>query len=279
MSSGSAAGVAVLGDGLLRRRAENSWSAVAAPAHREPGGLRASPRRRSGEPPTSAAPGRDRRGSSQSGPARAPATSGRERAPAAGGEPRDRLSATPIGVRIGVIADDHGHLDPMVLKIFAGVTHIIHAGDIMDPQILESLATIAPVTAVAGNMDSQRPTSALPREVTGEVAGVRFVVGHKRKRLLKDLAAGNINGLAKGEVPDLVVYGHDHMPAAAWVDGTLFLNPGSASAPYEEDDGPTVAVVEAGPAGLAVRFVPLAHSETTSRAGAPKRAGLKTKDE
>ena len=90
------------------------------------------------------------------------------------------------------------------------------------------------------------------------MAGVRFVVGHKRKRLLKRLADGKIGGAtAEGEPPDLVVYGHDHIPAAAWVDGTLFLNPGSASAPHEEDDGPTVAIVSVTPAGLSVCFIPL----------------------
>ena len=86
---------------------------------------------------------------------------------------------------------------------------------------------------------------------------MRFLVGHKRKRLLRELAAGNIEGVTEGAPPDLVIYGHDHVPAAAWVDGTLYLDPGSASAPHEEDDGPTVAIVEVRPAGLAVTFVPL----------------------
>jgi uncharacterized protein len=166
-------------------------------------------------------------------------------------------AGAPRGTRIGVISDNHGYLDPAVIEIFAGVDHIIHAGDVMDPGILDRLATIAPVTAVAGNMDSGEPTSVLPREVVGEVAGVRFLVGHKRKRLLRDLAAGSIAGLGAGEMPDLVIYGHDHVPAAAWVDGTLYLDPGSASAPHEEDDGPTVAIVEVTPAGLSVSFVPL----------------------
>ncbi len=31
--------------------------------------------------------------------------------------------------RIGVISDNHGYLDPEVLEIFAGVTHIVHAGE------------------------------------------------------------------------------------------------------------------------------------------------------
>ena len=175
-------------------------------------------------------------------------------------EPRRGGGAAPPA-RIGVISDNHGYLDPAVLDIFAGVTHIIHAGDSVDPEILERLRTVAPTTAVVGNMDSGGPTAELPRHVVGEVAGVRFVVGHKRKRLLKDLAAGSIEGLPKTTTPDLVIYGHDHVPAAAWVDGTLYLDPGSASAPHEEDDGPTVAIVEVRPAGLAVTFVPLERRE------------------
>ena len=100
------------------------------------------------------------------------------------------LSGAALGTRIGVIADNHGYLDPAVLEIFAGVSHVIHAGDIMDPEILGALQKVAPVTAVAGNMDSGDLAFTLPREVAGEVAGVRFLVGHKRKRLLKELAAG-----------------------------------------------------------------------------------------
>ncbi len=164
-------------------------------------------------------------------------------------------------ISIGVISDNHGFLDPTVLEHFAGVVHIIHAGDIVDPEILTALETVAPVTAVAGNMDSGDLGASLPREVAGQVAGVRFALGHKRKRLLKRLAEGKVEGNLEGATPALVVYGHDHVPAAAWVEGTLFLNPGSASAPHEEDDGPTVAIVSVGPAGLAVCFIPLEHRE------------------
>lgn len=158
------------------------------------------------------------------------------------------------GVRIGVVSDTHGYLDPRVLDAFAGVDHIIHAGDVMDAGILEALAAVAPVTAVAGNMDEGK-LGKLPREVAGEVGGVRYIVGHKRKRLLKRLSQGKIEGIGKHDLPELVICGHDHLPAVEWVDGTLYLNPGSASAPHYEDDDPTVAVVERGRAGLDVRFV------------------------
>jgi hypothetical protein len=171
-------------------------------------------------------------------------------------------------VRIGVVSDNHGYLDPEILEIFADVTHIIHAGDIVDPGILTALEAVAPVTAVSGNLDTAGPTADLPTEATGEVGGVRFVVAHKPKRLLKRLVAGKISVGEPGARPDLVVWGHLHTPTVVWVDGQLHLNPGTAASPDEEDDGPTVAIVEVAANGLAVRFVPLrrrTHEETSGR--------------
>jgi putative phosphoesterase len=175
--------------------------------------------------------------------------------------PRPRRAASPPPrpeppVRIGVISDTHGYMDPVVLEIFAGVTHIVHAGDIVDPEILEALEGVAPVTAVSGNIDAGELAERLPREVVGEIGGVRFVVGHKRRRLMKRLFAGKIVLDPPGQ-PDVVIFGHEHVPSAAWVDGMLLLNPGTASSPEEEDDGPTVAILDVAPTGLAVRFVPL----------------------
>ncbi len=172
-------------------------------------------------------------------------------------EPDPPAAGDITAVRIGVISDTHGILDPTVLDAFAGVVQIIHAGDVVDPEILTMLESVAPVVAVAGNVDPPALVERLPRDAAGVVAGVSYVVGHKRKRLLKHLAAGGIGDVAGGKYPDLVVFGHEHVPSVAWVEGTVYLNPGSASAPYEEDDGPTVAIVEVGPTGLSVRFVPL----------------------
>lgn len=178
--------------------------------------------------------------------------------PAAPGKQKDfgtpDEGAAPAAVRIGVISDTHGYLDPTVLELFAGVRHIIHAGDVLDAEILRRLETVAPVTAVAGNLDDPKVVGDLPREARGEADGVRFVVSHKPKRLLKRITGGKLS-LADY---DLVVWGHEHIPSATWVDGVLHLNPGTASAPEEEDDGPTVAIVETTPAGLSVRFFPLA---------------------
>ncbi len=166
--------------------------------------------------------------------------------------------------RIGVIGDTHGYLDPAVLGWFAEVDHVIHCGDIGDPAILAELEKVGPVTAVAGNLDHGDWADRLPSEVSGEVAGVRFVVAHKRKRLMKRFAAGKLAFGDERTPPDLVLFGHEHQPSIFWVDTTLFLNPGSATSPYEEDEVPTVAIVEMAATGLSVRFVPLRRREMGS---------------
>ena len=171
-------------------------------------------------------------------------------------------AGSPLLARIGVMADSHGYLDPAILELFAGVMHIVHAGDIMDPQILATLATVAPVTAVAGNLDTGKLADTLPREAGGELPGITFVVCHKRKRLLKRLTAGKIAIGPRGLAPNLVVFGHEHIPSAVWVDGMLLLNPGTASSPYEEDDDPTVAIVQVESTGLSARFIPLSRRPT-----------------
>ena len=158
-------------------------------------------------------------------------------------------------VRIGVISDSHGYLDPGLFRVFDGVDHIIHAGDIGHRDILAALSAIAPVTAVAGNLDKGRLADELPSEALGQVGDTRFVVAHKPKRLLKRLQSGAIG--EDGSL-DLVVWGHVHAPSVSWVDGVIHLNPGTSTSPYEEDDGPTVAIVESTPPwGLSVHFVPL----------------------
>ena len=56
-------------------------------------------------------------------------------------------------ILIGVISDTHGLLRPEAMAALRGAEHIIHAGDVGSPEILENLAAIAPVTAVRGNVD------------------------------------------------------------------------------------------------------------------------------
>ena len=157
--------------------------------------------------------------------------------------------------RIVVISDTHGLIDRCVLEICAGADHIIHAGDVGAGAVLEALASLAPLTAVRGNRDRGALGAALPDEAAGEVAGLRFVVAHKRR----DLRAGHPDPAAEGL--GLLVSGHTHQPELRYrghVPGrlpVLWLNPGSASAPLAHDPRPSVAFVAVRDGELEARIV------------------------
>lgn len=64
-------------------------------------------------------------------------------------------------LRVGLISDTHGVLRPEAIEFLRGCAHIVHAGDICDPDILQTLASLAPLTAVRGNNDRGRRRRAL----------------------------------------------------------------------------------------------------------------------
>jgi len=122
-------------------------------------------------------------------------------------------------LRIGLISDTHGLLRPEATAFLAGSDHIVHAGDVGDPSILDTLAAVAPVTAIRGNVDTDAWASRLPDTTRTEIDGVAIYVLH-------DLAALDIEPRAHGI--HVVVCGHSHKPSVSERDGVLYVNPGSA---------------------------------------------------
>ena len=127
-------------------------------------------------------------------------------------------------MRIGLISDTHGLLRPEALQALAGVAHIIHAGDIGTPDVIEALRNIAPVDAVRGNNDKGAWAEEFPPWLTLELGGVGIHVLHDVKELDVDPAA------AGSHVPRfrVLVAGHSHKPQVTEREGVLFVNPGSA---------------------------------------------------
>jgi len=122
-------------------------------------------------------------------------------------------------MRIGLIADTHNLLRPEAIGALAGCGHIIHAGDVCGPAILEQLRRIAPVTAVRGNNDRGRWADALPAWETAEFGAVLVYVRHDLSEIDIDPAAAGFH---------VVVTGHSHRPAIETREGVLYVNPGSA---------------------------------------------------
>ncbi len=126
-------------------------------------------------------------------------------------------------MKIGVISDTHNFFDPRIPELFAGVEHIVHAGDIGLPKILYQLEAIAPVTAVLGNTDDPGFRWRLTEVVE---------LG-KRKLLLHHIVnphslQENLASRIAREQPDVVIFGHTHKPFSEKINGVLYLNPGYA---------------------------------------------------
>jgi putative phosphoesterase len=110
-------------------------------------------------------------------------------------------------------------LRPEALVALRGSEHIIHAGDVGAPEILEKLATIAPVTAIRGNVDKGAWARKLPDTEVLAIGGVSIYVLHDLARLdLEPEAAGF----------DVVLSGHSHVARQQTRSGVLYFNPGSA---------------------------------------------------
>ena len=153
-------------------------------------------------------------------------------------------------MHLGLISDTHDFLDPRVAELFAGVDHIIHAGDIGSAWILFQLEQIAPVTAVLGNTDSQVSVP-LTRVLT--LADHKLLVQHIVNPAAPDDALRR--RLAR-ERPAAVVFGHTHKALDQRRGEIRFINPGYAGKPRFNQPR-SVARLQLGPAGLALEFIPL----------------------
>ena len=136
-------------------------------------------------------------------------------------------------VRIGVISDTHlpdtgearALLRDIAVQHFSGVELILHAGDIVVPDVLSAFAPCA-VYGVRGNMDPAAP--GIPHKRVISVAGLRIGLIHGWGAPAG--LAGRILGEFAGTPLDCLVFGHSHVPESRRAGGLLLFNPGSATA-------------------------------------------------
>jgi putative phosphoesterase len=139
-------------------------------------------------------------------------------------------------MKIGVISDTHNFLDPKIHELFAGVDHILHAGDIGNSTIIAELEAIAPVTAVYGNTDTGLPFK--ETEII-ELGARKFLIHHIVNPHAPDEHVKERIARAQSQV---VVFGHTHRTFCETIGGVLYINPGSAGKP-KFGLGRTVAIL------------------------------------
>ncbi|HHU91524.1 MAG TPA: metallophosphoesterase [Halanaerobiaceae bacterium] len=131
-------------------------------------------------------------------------------------------------MKIGVISDTHipyraKQIPDLVLDSFQGVDLIVHAGDLVQEEVLTSLAEIAPVKAVFGNVDSPELKMKLPEKLELELAGYKIGVIHGHN------VRGHLLNTLSYVFPDadIIIFGHTHKQCNKIINGQLCFNPGS----------------------------------------------------
>ncbi|HET9464144.1 MAG TPA: metallophosphoesterase family protein [Gemmatimonadales bacterium] len=146
-------------------------------------------------------------------------------------------------MRLGVISDTHGLLRPEVFEAFAGVDHILHAGDIGGSGLLDELGALAPVSAVYGNTDGLELRNALPKVAGLQLEGFDIIMTHGDEFGSPTPQALN----AAFPEAQIIIYGHTHRPLLTLVDVVVtVMNPGGAG-PRRFNLPPSVGILELEP--------------------------------
>ncbi|MFN8534014.1 MAG: metallophosphoesterase family protein [Dehalococcoidia bacterium] len=146
---------------------------------------------------------------------------------------------------IGVISDTHGQpLPDPARRAFDGVDLILHAGDLGNEAILAELEGIAPVEAVAGNVDPSDLATRLGRRKVVPAGGRRIGLVHGDRGPGRTTPERALGSFPPASV-DVVVFGHSHQPRIDWHGEVLLLNPGSATQPRWQPQ-PSVALLRIG---------------------------------
>ena len=136
-------------------------------------------------------------------------------------------------MRIGLISDTHipqaaSKLPEEVFKTFSSIDLILHAGDIYETSVLDSLEKTAPVLAARGDDDyaeTARDKRVKYRQIF-QLDGKTIWLIHENP-FTSIATASSPDWWGDGIKPDVVVFGHEHRTYEETRDGILLINPGS----------------------------------------------------
>ncbi len=143
-------------------------------------------------------------------------------------------------MKIGIVSDTHGYLDPQLPEVLAGVDVILHAGDVGSRLVLEDLERIAEVHVVRGNVDPSELN--LPPSLTVRLDNLQIEMQHQLSIPQQDVEHWADDSALQKSNPErcrqfletfdrgtkVVVFGHSHNPCLLTIGHKVFINPGSA---------------------------------------------------
>ena len=152
-------------------------------------------------------------------------------------------------VKVGVLSDTHGWIDPQVRRVLTGVDCIVHAGDVLGFSVLQQLENLTSpeqVIAVAGNNDITENwpglEGKLPTVAEVPLPGGTLVVTHGNQFGSFPAHAELRQAWPEAKV---VVYGHTHRMVCDQEGLPWIFNPGAAGR-TRVNRGPSCLVLTAG---------------------------------
>ena len=130
-------------------------------------------------------------------------------------------------VKVGLMSDTHGDIDPKVFDYFKDVDEIWHAGDVGGLNVVEALERFKPTRGVCGNIDGHEVRAVWPKYQRFECEQMSVLIthiGHKPYVYSKDA----LSEIQKGS-PDIFVCGHSHILLVQYDKKiqSMWLNPGA----------------------------------------------------
>lgn len=153
-------------------------------------------------------------------------------------------------IRVAVVSDTHGLIDPRISKLVSKCSMVIHAGDIGSATVLNELAPKKGIViAVKGNNDTETIWDKaesyllefLPLVQQVRLPGGTISVEHGHK--VRD--TNRYHEELRSRHPDskLIVFGHTHLRAIDRTQLPWVINPGAAGR-VRTHGGPSCMVVE-----------------------------------
>ena len=132
-----------------------------------------------------------------------------------------------MGKTIGILSDTHlktpdRHLVALLKGPFKEVDLIVHLGDMVSREVYEFFNK-KELVAVAGNRDEEGLKAFLPKREILSIGGFRIGIMHGSGAFW-----GILNRVREEfQGVDAILFGHTHRPLVNYLEGTLYLNPGS----------------------------------------------------
>jgi putative phosphoesterase len=132
-------------------------------------------------------------------------------------------------LKIGLISDTHGYLDPKVPEYFKNCDEIWHAGDIGDFEVARQLAGFKPFKAVYGKIDGREARMHYPLDLRFTTESLDVWITHIGG--YPGRYEPRITSILKVNPPQLFICGHSHILKVMRdpkYNNMITMNPGAA---------------------------------------------------